>query len=340
MEFCFEQVVEAPIERVFGFHASPTHLALLHRDCTTFRLLHHDGDVRPGCTTWFEEKLAGFLPVVLGFRHVTYEPPLRFAEELIHGPYDRFIHVHEFANHAGPGPSYATASTLPSRGSTAARSRCGCSSHPGSEPPSPHATGRCARSPPAVSSMPRGRDVDAASYILFVLGCLGAADIALYHSIAHGIRHHPGAQRELVVHALRGPTYAVLFLCVPNLAMHGAYFVAFLALLAFDGAISIWDFAIEAGSRRFLGGLPPGEYVLHVVIAMLFGALVTTVLLRAGHWALLPSRVAWEPTAAPGLLRALLAAMAPLVLVSGLQDAVAARRLREGSVRDRRAAVS
>jgi hypothetical protein len=169
--------------------------------------------------------------------------------------------------------------------------------------------------------------VAAASYILFVLGCLGATDIVLYHSIAHGIRRHPDARRELVVHALRGPTYAALFVCVPNVAMHGVYFVAFLGLLAFDGAISIWDFAIEPDSRRFLGGLPAGEYVLHVVIAMLFGALVTTILVDAGHWALLPSRIAWQPSPTPGPLRALLAAMAPLVLASGVQDAVAARRL-------------
>jgi ligand-binding SRPBCC domain-containing protein len=99
MELCFEHVVEAPVERVFAFHASPAHLATLHRDSTAFRLLHHDGDVRPGSTTWFEQKLTGFLPVVLGFRHVTYEPPRRFGEELIHGPYDRFVHVHEFEPH-------------------------------------------------------------------------------------------------------------------------------------------------------------------------------------------------------------------------------------------------
>ena len=101
MELSFEHVIPAPIERVFRFHASPVNLTALHRDPGTFRLLHHDGDVRPGCTTWFEQTVAGFVPVVLGFRHVTYEPPHRFAEELIHGPYERFVHEHEFEARGG-----------------------------------------------------------------------------------------------------------------------------------------------------------------------------------------------------------------------------------------------
>jgi ligand-binding SRPBCC domain-containing protein len=32
----------------------------------------------------------------MGFRHTIYEPPQRFCEELFHGPYARFVHLHEF----------------------------------------------------------------------------------------------------------------------------------------------------------------------------------------------------------------------------------------------------
>src|SRR5713226_8228307 len=102
-----------------------------------------------------------------------------------------------------------------------------------------------------------------ATYLLFVLGCLGAADIVLYHSVAHGIRSHPDSQRELVTHSLRGPTYAALFLLIPNFAMQGAYSGLLASLLVVDIAISVWDFALERASRQFFGGLPTGEYVLH-----------------------------------------------------------------------------
>ena len=39
------------------------------------------------------------------------------------------------------------------------------------------------------------------TYLLFVLGCLGAADIALFHSVAHGIRSHPNSTKELITHS-------------------------------------------------------------------------------------------------------------------------------------------
>ena len=59
-------------------------------------------------------------------------------------------------------------------------------------------------------------------------------DVALYHVIAHGLRRHPGARGELVFHALRGPTYALLFLALPDLRLDGAWFVALLLLLGCD----------------------------------------------------------------------------------------------------------
>ena len=169
--------------------------------------------------------------------------------------------------------------------------------------------------------------MEVATYILFGLGCLGATDIALYHSFSHGIRSHPDSRAELVVHSLRGPTYATLFLVIPNLMLQGFYFWCLLALLAFDVLISIIDFALERESRRLLGGLPSGEYVLHIIIAMLFGGLVTAVCLEAGGWRSLPAQIAYAPAAVPDVLRLVMAVMALLVLISGIQDAIAARKL-------------
>lgn len=167
-----------------------------------------------------------------------------------------------------------------------------------------------------------------ATWLLFGLGILGAVDILLYHSISHGIRENPDSRAELLVHALRGPTYATLFLVVPNLELHGAWFYGLLFLLAFDFLVSVWDFALEGESRRFLGGLPSGEYVLHMIIAMVFGAMVAAVAFEAGHWAELPTAWFYRPADVPELLRAVLAVMAVGVLVSGLQDALAAARLK------------
>lgn len=165
------------------------------------------------------------------------------------------------------------------------------------------------------------------TYILFVLGIFGGTDILLYHSISHGIRFHQDSRAELIVHSLRGPTYAALFLLVPNFAIHGGFFWMLIAIFALDLAISLADFALEGESRKFFGGLPTGEYVLHTVLAMLFGALVTSVFYGAGDWAGEPTSLMYDPADVPVWLRGLLAIMAVLVFCSGAMDAQAAWRL-------------
>lgn len=177
--------------------------------------------------------------------------------------------------------------------------------------------------------------MEVATYILFVLGCLGATDILLYHSVSHGIRSHHDSRFELVVHSLRGPTYAALFILVPNFAMRGGFFWLLIGIFAFDVCISLTDFILEGASREFFGGLPTGEYVLHIVLAMLFGALVTSVLYSAGSWAGMSTRLAYEPADVPVLLRALMAFMAVLVLGSGAMDLKAALRLTREVAHDR-----
>ena len=164
-----------------------------------------------------------------------------------------------------------------------------------------------------------------AAWLLFVLGLLGGADILLYHSISHGIRQHADSRAELFTHFLRGPTYAALFLLVPNFAFHGAWFYALLGLLAFDLGISLADFWLESRSRESLGGLPRGEYVLHVILAMLFGALVCSVFYE-GNPATATGLV-WQDDGPPIVLRVVLAVMAPCVLWSGIADLRAMVRL-------------
>ena len=176
--------------------------------------------------------------------------------------------------------------------------------------------------------------MEVATYILFVLGVLGATDILLYHSLAHGIRSHQDSRLELVLHSLRGPTYAALFILVPNFAMQGAFFWLLIAIFVFDVAISLGDFVIERASREFFGGLPTGEYVLHVILAMLFGALVTSVFYSVGQWATMPPRFAYEPSGVPTLLRALMVFMAVLVLGSGVMDILAVQKLTREAAHD------
>src|SRR5262245_27033033 len=101
MRFCFAHTVPVRREQVFAFFEDPSRLEVLHSGWSRIRLLHHHNQVQVGNETWVEAMIAGFIPVVLGFRHTLFDPPLRFGEESIHGPFSRFIHIHEFI--AGEG---------------------------------------------------------------------------------------------------------------------------------------------------------------------------------------------------------------------------------------------
>lgn len=169
--------------------------------------------------------------------------------------------------------------------------------------------------------------MEVATYLLIAIAVLGATDIVLFHTVANGIRAHADSRAELLVHSLRGPTYAALFILVPNFALHGGWFWLLIGIFVFDLAISLVDFALEKQSRATFGGLPSGEYVLHVVIAMLFGALLTSVAYSAGHWAALPTNFAYAPVEIPAVLRGALALMALGVLFTEWGDLRAALRL-------------
>ncbi len=174
----------------------------------------------------------------------------------------------------------------------------------------------------------------ATTWLLFVIACLGATDIVLFHTIAHGLKKHAPSRAELVSHSFRGPVYAALFLAVPNASLQGAWFWGLLALVASEIPISLWDFITERSSRAPLGGLPTGEYVLHATIALLYGAMITALIFEVGDWAHRPTRIAYEPAPVPDALRGVMAVMAIAVFVEGLLNARAAWRLGQATGAD------
>jgi ligand-binding SRPBCC domain-containing protein len=101
MRFSFQHTIPLRNETVFAFFQKPERLALLHEDWSSLRLLQHEPYVRLGGETWVEVMFAGFVPIVLGFRHTILQAPVRFGEETIHGPFSRFTHIHEFEPQVG-----------------------------------------------------------------------------------------------------------------------------------------------------------------------------------------------------------------------------------------------
>lgn len=95
MQLRFEQLVEASRERLFAFHADPANLAVLLAGWRGFELLEHAGSIRPPARVRLRQAV-GPLRHELTFEHFVCEPPERFGERQIRGPFARFEHVHEF----------------------------------------------------------------------------------------------------------------------------------------------------------------------------------------------------------------------------------------------------
>ena len=100
MNLRFEQVVAAPREVLFAFHSDPANLALLLEGWKGFELSAHEGHIRPGARVQVSLRVA-FVQHALTFEHFLLEPPARFGERQVRGPFARFEHVHEFTPAAG-----------------------------------------------------------------------------------------------------------------------------------------------------------------------------------------------------------------------------------------------
>lgn len=99
MKLVFEQLIPVAPERLFAFHRRPENLILLQRNWPRFRMISHEPFVRLGGSLNVEER---FGPVWLSVAlvHSRYEPPLRFADRQVRGPFATFEHLHEFLPHA------------------------------------------------------------------------------------------------------------------------------------------------------------------------------------------------------------------------------------------------
>lgn len=93
-------VVPVGREELFAWHASPEALGRIMAHRPGFRLVSHEGHIRPGARVVVEDRVFG-VPVRMAFRHAVYDPPRLFAEEMVEGPFSHFLHEHLFEEAEG-----------------------------------------------------------------------------------------------------------------------------------------------------------------------------------------------------------------------------------------------
>lgn len=148
---------------------------------------------------------------------------------------------------------------------------------------------------------------------------MGAFDMLYHHEFTERLAWRPSQHRELQLHAVRNGIYAVLFLTLGWLETKGLWAILVMALLAIEVVITLWDFVEEDVSRR----LPPTERVLHTLLAVNYGAILSLVLPVLAGWAVEPSGLA---IATHGIWTLLATFAGPAVAVFFVRDWYAAKR--------------
>ena len=167
-----------------------------------------------------------------------------------------------------------------------------------------------------------------ALHLLTVLAFLGAFDTIYYHEIRAKLPAlGKSARSELQLHAGRDFVYAILFIGLPWFSWHGRYSAALVALFVIEIILTLWDFVVEDWIRKPLGGVYPGERVMHAVMGIVYGAMLAYAVPTLRVWWLEPTQLASASPTISGTLRWIMTVMAVGVFSSGIRDLCASIEL-------------
>lgn len=162
--------------------------------------------------------------------------------------------------------------------------------------------------------------MEAAFYLLLVIGHFGAFDVVYFHIYKCSLSNRPECHREVFWHTVRHLIYALQFLSIANLRFHGWALLLLACLFAADVYVAWSDVWEETGSRRSQGGLPRGEYFMHIVLSLLVGSYLLLVLQTVWPDRLLSSSIVIQPPHVFWTLRVYMNVMGSTALVVFAHD--------------------
>lgn len=102
MQFVKETRIAAPPKRVFAFHETPDALRRLTPPWEKVEVVQLADSLKPGNRAILRGKVGPFTVEIIA-EHTTYEPPHRFADRQIKGPFGRWEHTHWFLDDGTAG---------------------------------------------------------------------------------------------------------------------------------------------------------------------------------------------------------------------------------------------
>ncbi|MBR0801509.1 TIGR01777 family oxidoreductase [Bradyrhizobium jicamae] len=149
---------------------------------------------------------------------------------------------------------------------------------------------------------------------------MGVFDTFYHHEFTERLAWRPSQRYELRLHGVRNMLYALLFLLLGWLEVHGIFAIAIIAVLVIEVVVTLMDFVEEDLSRK----LPPSERINHTLLALNYGAILVLLLPVLTGWAVRPTGIA---LAYAGWLSIVAAASAAGAALCGVRDLAAAARL-------------
>lgn len=110
---------------------------------------------------------------------------------------------------------------------------------------------------------------------------MGAFDTLYHHEMTERLAWQPSQRHELKLHGVRNLLYALLFLTLGWLEIHGIWAMAVIAVLVVEVVITLMDFVEEDLSRK----LPASERINHTLLALNYGAILVLLLPVLFEWA-------------------------------------------------------
>ena len=136
-------------------------------------------------------------------------------------------------------------------------------------------------------------------YLLCAFSLLGMVDIVYFHLFRYKLFGRPASRGEQVTHLFRLALFLAILSWVMFVRAEGAFALLLPLLLLADGINSAADVLLEPGSRASLGGLPPGEYFVHMTAMACWGAAAVIAVQETLKVLHAPTHVAWHRLEVP-----------------------------------------
>jgi hypothetical protein len=156
--------------------------------------------------------------------------------------------------------------------------------------------------------------------LLLAMAFIGSIDGAYYHTYKFALYRQPSARLETVTHVIRAFALAFTVLVLTSGIPVGRWFWVVAAVFAVDFIDDIVDVAIEPRSRAPLGGLPPLEYLIHMIVMALSGGVWVSFLVAG--WASRDQPTALVPHALPWIIVWTARGVAVGAILMGASDAI------------------